>query len=273
VLVTRTGFRYLHIFVVSQGDTTLVVRGQNGAVYCNDDGGGGYGLNPSLDMNGLPPGRYDIFVGSYSNGSVSPYTLFATENAGMNPNTVNAMGTATPMGNPQNTGNGSGWGQGTTQQQQTGTQQTGTQQMGTPQGATGLRTDLPPTSGRIAIHGSLRRAEARTARIANATQNASSVRGNGTCRGWIAEAPSFVVTIDQPQPFLRLFLNSAADTTLVVQYPDGHAECSDDSYGTLQPSVEGQFPAGTYYVWAGIYRSGMERPYRLSITANGGEHP
>lgn len=289
VVMTRSGFGFLRMFVVSQGDTTLVVRAQNGMVYCNDDH---FGLNPSLDMQGLPPGRYDVFVGSYSQGAQNPYTLYLSENAGATPDTVNGMlmgGGGQMMGGPANNGgnsvyvdpngnvgnnpnnnpNGSGWGNGTP----VNNGNNGMPVARPPQGGSGLRVDLPPTGGRIQIRGPLRRPERRIARIADANSSASGLHGDGTCRGFIAERPSFVVNIASPQPFLRFFLGSAADTTLVVQYPDGHVACSDDSYGSLQPSIEGNFPAGTYYVWAGIYRQGMARPYRLSITADGNEHP
>jgi hypothetical protein len=265
--MTRSGFGYLRMFVVSQGDTTLVVRGSNGMIYCNDDT---YGLNPALDLNALPPGRYDVFVGSYSQGAQNPYVLYFTENSAVQPDTVGQfgggavmVGSASNTNTPDPNGNGSGWGTGTNNNI-----------AGPPVGmSSGLRTDLPPVQGRIQIRGALRRNEVRTARISNATQSASAIHGQGTCRGWIAERPTYVVQLTDPQPFLRFYLNSAADTTLVIQYPDGHVACSDDSYSTLQPSIEGAFPAGTYYVWAGIYRSGMERPFRLSITANGGDHP
>jgi hypothetical protein len=275
-IMTRSGFGYLRMFVVSQGDTTLVVRGSNGMTYCNDDT---YGLNPALDLNALPPGRYDIFVGSYSQGAQNPYVLYFTENSSVQPDTVGQLGAGAMTGNPSNAtpppnpntqdpnGNGSGWGNGTPPPN------TNNNMARPPSGGSQLRTDLPPTNGRIQIRGSLRRNEVRTARVANATNSASGLHGQGTCRGWIAERPTFLVQVTDPQPFLRFFLASAADTTLVIQYPDGHIACSDDSYGTLQPSIEGAFPAGAYYVWAGIYRSGMERPVRLSITANGGDHP
>lgn len=270
-IMTRSGFGYLRMFVVSQGDTTLVVRGSNGMTYCNDDT---YGLNPALDLNALPPGRYDIFVGSYSQGAQNPYVLYFTENSAVQPDNVAQMGGGggAMTGSPSNVNtqdpnaNGSGWGAGTPTNNNPNMARP-------PTGGSQLRTDLPPLNGRIQIRGSLRRNEVRTARISNATNSASGLRGQGTCRGWIAERPTYAVQITDAQPFLRFYLNSAADTTLVIQYPDGHVACSDDSYGTLQPSIEGAFPAGTYYVWAGIYQSGMERPFRLSITANGGDHP
>ncbi len=286
-LITRTGFSFLRVFVQSSTDTTLVVRAANGTVYCNDDT---YGLNPGLDLNALPPGRYDIFVGSYSAGTVGPYQLYVGENSAMTPDTAAAMTSGPVMqmqGGPSNTGGNpvpvpvpvpvpntdpnanpggaAGWG--------VRPPGTGVAVAVPPGRPSGLRADLPPAFGRVVLRAPLRRAETRTARISNATVAASSVQGSGTCRGWIAQAPSFVVSVPRPQPFLRFFLNSAADTTLVIQYPDGHVVCSDDSFNTLQPSIDGPFPAGNYVIWAGIYQSGMERPFRLSITADQTQHP
>lgn len=57
--------------VTGQGDTTLVIIGPGGT-FCNDDGGSGF--NPRITRP-MQPGVYQVYVGSYSNGRVYPYTL------------------------------------------------------------------------------------------------------------------------------------------------------------------------------------------------------
>jgi hypothetical protein len=72
-----------HVFAVTQpmrvrfeviraaGDTTLVIVGPGG-VLCDDDSGGN--MNPRI-IQDLPPGNYQVFVGSYANNQLLPYTL------------------------------------------------------------------------------------------------------------------------------------------------------------------------------------------------------
>lgn len=51
----------------SGADTTLVVRAPDGAWYCDDDSAGG--LNPLFAATSPQSGRYDIWVGRYSQGT------------------------------------------------------------------------------------------------------------------------------------------------------------------------------------------------------------
>ncbi|MFN3537140.1 MAG: hypothetical protein ACK4Y4_06830, partial [Brevundimonas sp.] len=53
----------------SDADTTLVVRGPDGSWHCNDDGAGS--LNPLFATTAPRSGRYDIWVGRYSQGTTS----------------------------------------------------------------------------------------------------------------------------------------------------------------------------------------------------------
>ncbi len=58
---------------------------------------------------------------------------------------------------------------------------------------------------------------------------------------------------------------SEADTTLVVQKPDGTYLCNDDGE-ELNPIVSGAFPAGTYKVWIGSYEQGTNSRYTLGLS-------
>jgi len=68
----------LHIYVIGDGDTTLLVRNPNGYWYCNDDY---YQLDPSVFIEYPTQGRYDIWVGSLSSTANIPATLYISEQA------------------------------------------------------------------------------------------------------------------------------------------------------------------------------------------------
>ncbi len=72
-LVYTAGSLPLIISSGASADTTLVVRGPGGAVYCDDDGG--EGLNASVRLDRPRSGTYDIWVGTYSSGSLEPARL------------------------------------------------------------------------------------------------------------------------------------------------------------------------------------------------------
>jgi hypothetical protein len=66
----------LKISVLSKADTTLVVNGPNGEWYCDDDSG--EDDNPLITL-GSAPGRYEIWVGTYSSGDPAPAVLSISE--------------------------------------------------------------------------------------------------------------------------------------------------------------------------------------------------
>ena len=67
----------LTIGAVSGGDTTIVVNGPDGSGDCADDSGGV--PNPSLTFSRPMSGQYDIWVGTYSSGSLIPAQIVITE--------------------------------------------------------------------------------------------------------------------------------------------------------------------------------------------------
>ncbi len=75
ILQAQTGFNDLHILVRSDADTTLVMQAANGQVWCDDDT---EGRNPVIH-GPFAPGTYRIWVGSYQQGTESPYTIGFSE--------------------------------------------------------------------------------------------------------------------------------------------------------------------------------------------------
>lgn len=66
----------LFIHVQSRADTTLVINAPDGRWYCNDDA---IGLNPMVMFSNPRSGNYNIWIGTYSSGSLEPATLLITE--------------------------------------------------------------------------------------------------------------------------------------------------------------------------------------------------
>ena len=100
---------------------------------------------------------------------------------------------------------------------------------------------------------------------AGGTLDASRVIG-GNCLGTIANAPDFRMYYSAGGYALTIHATSGADTTLVVNAPDGSWHCNDDWDG-LDPGMT--FPApmsGQYDVWLGSYGGGRGIPAQIMIT-------
>jgi hypothetical protein len=60
---------------------------------------------------------------------------------------------------------------------------------------------------------------------------------------------------------------SGADTTLIINGPDGQWYCDDDSFGDGDAQVRFNRPqSGTYDIWVGKFGSGGTAAARLLIT-------
>lgn len=249
IMNTPTGFNFLRIFAESSGDTTLMVRSTNGT-WCADDT---YGANPGVDLSALGPGRYDIYVGSYSSRSSHPFQLSISELRSSVPGNYNGGNVIQP------------------QQQVIQPQQPDFRPQVQPGFMGRLNYNMNPLFGRAVVTPTLRRPVRQRGRTGGAVP-ASSVRGEGVCRGYMMGPPNHVLILPQDVPYLHLFAFSAADTTLVVRRSDGTVLCNDDTYN-FNPSVENSFPAGQVQVWVGAYRMNEARPYQLTVTTDPNDHP
>lgn len=95
-------------------------------------------------------------------------------------------------------------------------------------------------------------------------QRAASTMLQG-CQGFISNTPDHILNLRTNFTFIRIFAESAADTTLVIQGPDGRVQCDDDTF-QRNPAVQGPQNAGQYRVWVGSYRQGENSAYQLKIT-------
>ncbi len=68
----------LIISVAAASDTTLVINGPDGRWYCDDDSGRAP-LNPMVRFNDPASGRYEIWVGTFSDTASQPARLHISE--------------------------------------------------------------------------------------------------------------------------------------------------------------------------------------------------
>jgi hypothetical protein len=94
----------------------------------------------------------------------------------------------------------------------------------------------------------------------------ASTRFN-TCRGYITEAPDMRLFWDGSGSLsLKISAMSNADTTLVINGPNGEWYCDDDSGEDSNPSVTMKPTAGRYEIWVGTYSSGETKQAVVSIS-------
>jgi hypothetical protein len=99
--------------------------------------------------------------------------------------------------------------------------------------------------------------------------DASRIRGNGGCRGFISGSPDVRLVFNtQGNLPLIISVDSNSDTTLVVNGPDGRFLCDDDGgVNGLNPSIRINRPrSGRYEIWVGSYRAGSNDRARLHIS-------
>ncbi len=89
-----------------------------------------------------------------------------------------------------------------------------------------------------------------------------------SCRGYISDAPDVRLIYRAGSLPLIISVDSAADTTLVVNAPDGQWYCDDDGGVIgLNPMVRFEDPeSGRYEIWVGTYGSSSNERARLHIS-------
>jgi hypothetical protein len=103
-----------------------------------------------------------------------------------------------------------------------------------------------------------------------------SLRAGGTidastrfkeCSGYITGQPDMRLYWDGDGSLdLKISAVSNADTTLVINGPDGTWYCDDDSGDDTNPSLTLSPHSGRYEIWVGTYSSGDSKPAVVSIS-------
>jgi len=91
---------------------------------------------------------------------------------------------------------------------------------------------------------------------------------SSSCRGFVADAPDVRLNFSAGSLPLIISVNSSADTTLVVNGPDGQWYCDDDGGNAgLNPSLRfGSPQSGQYDIWVGTYGNASNQPAVVSIS-------
>jgi serine protease Do/protease YdgD len=91
--------------------------------------------------------------------------------------------------------------------------------------------------------------------------------GGSSCVGTIADAPDVRLNYRAGQGLpLYISVRSSADTTLVINLPNGRWICNDDFDGLNPGILMNQPMSGQYDIWIGHYDRGRRVPAQLLIS-------
>ncbi len=127
-------------------------------------------------------------------------------------------------------------------------------------------TSANPNYGTLTLRGGFT-PDPRTVRVTSGGNiNASSVGSN--CSGFISRAPDVRLNFTPGSLPLIISAASSADTTLVINAPDGRWHCDDDGgVNGLNPAIRFNRPLqGRYEIWIGSYRQGTNSRATLHIS-------
>ena len=216
-LYFEAGSLPLILSATSDADTTIVINGPDGNWYCDDDSGG-Y-PNPMVQFSPAMSGRYEIWVGTY--GGTDNY-----------PATVNISELYGPSGDMY----------------------VDDIYMNVPISSGGPDVNADPIFETVNLRAGYTPDPYIVSLASGGTNDASMVASG--CRGYIATAPDVRLNYSAGSLPLILSVNSNADTTLVVNGPDGNWYCDDDGGNGLNPSLRFGSPmSGRYEIWVGTYGS------------------
>ncbi len=237
---------YIRFFFVGGGDTTMVVLDANNNWYCGDDSSGT--LHPTISLSYPSNGTYDIWVGSYSSGQYINGTLYITELSSNNPS-LYTSGSGSSYSPPTSTPNYNSFNGNSS--------------------STGLRADLAPNYETIYLSGGFWPDPRSFSMVGGGSTSIRNFLEGNECRGYATRAPDYRIqwTRNSSSRLRIFFVASQGDPTLVVNDGSGNWYCDDDSYGTLDPTIEFSNPAtGAIEIWVGSYTSGGYMSGRLYIT-------
>lgn len=86
----------------------------------------------------------------------------------------------------------------------------------------------------------------------------------GYCDGFVHRQPNHIFRLNSFFNFLKVEVESTADTTILIKGPGG-VWCNDDAE-TANPVIEGEWQPGIYEVWIGSYQQNVKNDYRIKIT-------
>ena len=100
----------------------------------------------------------------------------------------------------------------------------------------------------------------RAAQVVNSRQTPT-----GLCLGYISAEPHEEITLENSFSNLEVSVESELDTTLIISGPGG-VWCNDDSKGSHNPAIVGEWLPGLYRIWVGSYQFEQTPDYQLYIS-------
>lgn len=239
---------FMRIFVdAGQEDTTLIIARADGGWSCADDT---YGVNPGIDLVNAQTGVYNVWVGSYREGERVRGTFAVTGQRNIHP--PGDVRPPTPVPAPVPT--------------------PPRPPVNVPLNATGR-----PNFGQRRVNPGFHPDPMRIRITSGGSIGVRDLGLGAGCTGFVTAQPDFIMQLTGPSPSLRVYVNEArdnADTTLIIQRPDGTWICNDDSNGGTSPTVDlDNADRGNYAIWIGSYEASVQARARLNITEIRSNHP
>lgn len=132
-------------------------------------------------------------------------------------------------------------------------------------GSGGPDWSLEPTYGSVSLNSGFTPDPYRVDLASGGSHNASEL--NSSCNGFIATAPDFRLNYTAGSLPLIISVDSSADTTLVINNPNGGWSCNDDGGEGLNPSITFD-PAmsGQYDIYVGTFGGSDLQDAQLHIS-------
>ncbi|GCL38924.1 MULTISPECIES: hypothetical protein [Sphaerospermopsis] len=129
--------------------------------------------------------------------------------------------------------------------------------------------EVPPIFGDITINRQFSPDPLTVRGMSGGSVPASKVNGEtetptGSCTGFVDEDQDHTLKLLSKFDYLKLQVESKADTTIMIKGPGG-IWCNDDFDGK-NPGIVGEWLEGIYKIWIGSYEKEKYFPYTLKIT-------
>ena len=136
-----------------------------------------------------------------------------------------------------------------------------------------LNFSLPPIYGSVVLNSGFVPDPYTVAVVSGGPVNVSYLGGG--CTGFATSQPTFSVDYTAGGfPLLRFYFIGGGDTTMIINAPNGAYFCNDDSFGTLNPTLDFNSPAsGRYDIWIGSFVEGASINGTLHVTVVSSNHP
>lgn len=116
-----------------------------------------------------------------------------------------------------------------------------------------LNPDGAPRYGVHALAPGFRPAPARFDALSGGDITVKSLNLGDNCLGYAASDPDFLIELTGEFSRITFLVASEADSTLIVNLPNGSWACNDDANGLNPALVFHSAPAGGYRIWIGSY--------------------